>query len=566
MADLVATTSPRLQERFAGGGLARLPGARQAALLIGIAAAVAIGVALVLWLRTPSYALLYGGLEAKDAAAVTQALAGLNEPYQLSADGGAILVPEADIPAVRLKLAAQGLPRGGASAVSEDGSSTSPFGLSDFAEKARYQARLESDLANTIASLQSVQSARVHLALPKSSAFIRDQRPASASVVVTLYAGRSLDAGQVAAIVHLVAASVPDLDPRNVSVIDQKGELLTASNPGGAAAVADGRFRLTQTVESAYADRVEEILAPLVGAGHVRAQVVADLDFTETEKTSETYDNKNPALRSEQVSSDTRVAGGGAQGIPGALSNQPPSTPPQPTAANPAAGATPAGAAPSTATAAAATPTDTSSSATRNYELDRTISHVRDPIGSVTRLSVAVVVDDRHVVGKDGKVSDVPYSATELAQMTTLVKNAVGYDAGRGDSVNVVNVAFRGDRAAGPTASGTPLWDRPGVRDLLRLGIGAVLLLTLILAVLRPLLRSLVAPAPGRGHASAPMLPGAGEPAPDRVTLGANAALPPAGATQMDYDQKVALAKRVASQDPRQLAQVVQEWVSADGK
>ncbi|GAP65260.1 flagellar M-ring protein [Mizugakiibacter sediminis] len=553
----LATASNAVPQRAAARiNLAQLPGARQLLLLVGIAAAVAVGVAIVLWSRSPSYALLYANLDEKDAAQVVQALQAAGEPYQLGGSGGSVFVPSADVTSLRLKLAAQGLPRG--SAESAAAAADSPFGMSDFAEKARYQQGLENDLANTIASLQSVKSARVHLALPKASAFIRDRRPASASVVVTLYPGRRLDPSQVGAIVHLVASSVPDLDPRQVSVIDQQGQLLTAGDGGSAADVADARFRLMQSVEDAYAARVEELLTPLVGAGRVRAQVVADMDFTETEKTSETFDHDKPALRSEQVSSEQRRDGGGeAQGIPGALSNQPPSTPAQPTAANPAAGAAAQPAA--AATQAAAAPTESSSAATRNYELDRTISHTRAPVGAIRRLSVAVVVDNKQAVDAQGASKSVPIGKAELAQMTELVKNAVGFDAARGDSVSVVNVPFHTEPAA--DVPGTPLLSRPGVRDVIKQGLGALVLLVLMFGVLRPLFRSLVGPAAPRRAAPAPALPAA-EPAPDRLTLGA---APAAAQAPLDYDQKVTLAKRMVSQDPKQVAQVVKSWVAEDG-
>jgi flagellar M-ring protein FliF len=565
MADNSSRNALALPGKLAGaGGLMRTPGVRQGLLLVGIAAAVALGVAMVLWLRAPSYALLYGGLSAQDASAVTQALANMSEPYQLSPDGSSIMVPQGDLASVRLKLAAQGLPRGTATLQGGDSGSGSPFGLSDYAEKIHYQDRLERDLASTISSLQPVQSARVHLALPKPSAFISDRRPASASVLLTLYPGRTLDAGQVAAIVHLVSSSVPDLEPGNVAVVDQKGDLLTASTPGSASAIADGRFRTTQMIENAYAARIEQMLAPLVGANHVRAQVVANLDFTQTEQTSETYNGAKPALRSEQTSMTQRTEGGGAQGIPGALSNQPPVQTPQATAANPGAAAP--GAAPAAAASAGkGTPMDVSKNATRNFELDRTIAHTKEAVGGVRRISVAVLVDDKRVVGKDGKAKEVPYGAKELAEMTELVKTAVGYDAKRGDTVSLVNVAFRAAADAAAAPPSTPFWQRPGIENLIKLGIGALLLLSLIFGVLRPLLRALLAPSAAPGAAAAQAQIGADEPAPDRVTLGHNAALPMPSPAVVEYEQKLAEVKRLADKEPRQVAQIVQGWVGADG-
>ncbi|MGN6283007.1 flagellar basal-body MS-ring/collar protein FliF, partial [Frateuria sp.] len=282
MADNAIATTDSPANRFDLKQLARSPASRQLLLLVGMAAAVALGVAVVLWSRGPNWGLLYAGLGQQDAAAITQALQSTNTPYQLGNDGSSIMVPASDLAAVRLRLAGQGLPQG--TATNSVPQADSPFGMSDLAERTRYQQMLETDLGNTIGSLQGVRAARVHLALAKPSAFIRDSREASASVLVTLYPGRQLDASQVAAIVHLVAASVPDLDAKQVSVIDQQGQLLTGSDPDSAAAVGDSRLRLATRMENSYAQRIEELLTPLVGPGKVHAQVSVDLDFSATEK------------------------------------------------------------------------------------------------------------------------------------------------------------------------------------------------------------------------------------------------------------------------------------------
>jgi len=530
--------------------IARIPGARQALLLLGIAAAVAIGVAVVMWSRAPNYSLLYANLDEKDAAQVVQALQAGNTDYQLGNGGTTIFVNANELSQVRLKLASQGLPRG-AAAGDVSGDTQNPFGMSEMAEKARYQQLLENDLAATIQNLQSVKSARVHLALPKSSAFIRDRSQASASVMLALYPGRQIDSSQVGAIVHLVAASVPELDPRRVSVIDQAGQLLTTSDPTSDAAVGDARFRLVRQIETAYAGRVEELLTPLVGAGHVRAQVVAQMDFTETEKTSENFDPQRTTLRSEQSASERR-ADAPASGIPGALSNQPPATPPQATAAKPGAPA---------ATGTAQTDNgEISSSATRNYEVDRTISHTREPVGTVHRLTVAVALDNKNTFDEKGKPVSTPFSKGEIEQMTSLVKNAVGFDDKRGDSVSVINAAFRGEPDAEQVS--IPLWEQPSMRELFKQSIGALLALGLILIVLRPLFRNLVGPA--RSNALALAGVGAdGEPMADTLTLGGRTSAP--GTPPLGFEQKIELAKRVAGQDPKQVAQVVKSWVGEDG-
>ena len=540
--------------------LARNPATRQMLLLVAVAAAVALGVAVVLWSRGPNYGLLYAGLEQKDAAAITQELQSTQTPYQLSNDGSSIMAPAADLAALRLKLAARGLPQGSAaSSVAPAGDS--PFGMSDLAERTRYQQMLETDLGNTIGGLQSVRAARVHLALPKASAFIRDTRPASASVLLTLYPGRQLDAGQVAAIVHLVAASVPDLDPRQVSVIDQQGQLLTV-DPDSPGAIGDNRLRLATRIENTYAQRIEELLTPLAGPGRVRAQVYADLDFSQTEKATETFGHDHPALRSEQTSSEQRGGAAASGGVPGALSNQPPSMVAQPTAAKPGAGQP---VAPGAAAATAAAPTENSSNATRNYELDRTISHVSDPAGRLARLTVAVVLDNKLVNGATDTATpgkSVPFTAQELEHLTELTKNAVGFSAARGDSVSVINQPFQ--RGPGIEAlPETPLWQRPGAMDLIKQSLGALLALLVAFGLLRPLLKGLL-----RGDASARALPSPMPTISVRVDDDAQAAEPArlnAAAPILAYEQRVGLARRMVGDNSKQVAQVVKNWVGEDG-
>jgi flagellar M-ring protein FliF len=536
-------------------------------LLVAVAAAVALGVAVVLWSRGPNYGLLYAGLGQSDAAAIAQQLQSTNTPFQLSSDGSSIMAPAADLAALRLKLAGQGLPQGTASSTAKGGDS--PFGMSDLAERTRYQQLLETDLGNTIGGLQSVRSARVHLALPKPSAFIRDNRPATASVLVTLYPGRQLDAGQVAAIVHLVSASVPDLDTHQVSVIDQQGQLLT-TDPDSPGAIGDSRLRLSTRIENTYAERIEQLLTPLVGPGRVRAQVYADLDFSQTEKATETFGHDHPALRSEQTSSERR--GDGAQGgVPGALSNQPPALVAQPTAANPDAGAANAKPDPKAATGTTTTTTstaDTSSSATRNYELDRTISHVSDPAGRLARLTVAVVLDNKLVSGGvDGggepkPATSVPFTAQELQHLTDLTKNAVGFNAARGDSVSVVNQSFQ--RGPSPEAlPDTPFWQRPGMMDLIKQGVGILLALLVAFGVLRPLLKGLL-----RGEAPARALPSPMPQISVRVDDEPQGADEPArlhNTPALAYEQRVGAARRMVTENPKQVAQVVKNWVSEDG-
>jgi flagellar M-ring protein FliF len=542
--------------------IARNPATRQLVLLVAVAAAVALGVAVVLWSRGPNYGLLYAGLEQKDAAAITQELASTNTPYQLSGDGSSIMAPAADLPALRLKLAAKGLPQGSANS-SVLPAADSPFGMSDLAERTRYQQLLETDLGATIAGLQSVRAARVHLALPKPSAFVRDNREASASVLLTLYQGRQLDAGQVAAIVHLVAASVPELDPRQVSVIDQQGQLLT-TDPDSPGAVGDTRLRMATRIENTYAQRIEELLTPLVGPGRVRAQVYADLDFSQSEKATETYGHDHPALRSEQTSSEQHSGDAAGGGVPGALSNQPPAVVAQPTAAKPDVG-NPAAKGTATTTSTTAAAGDSSSSATRNYELDRTISHVSDPAGRLARLTVAVALDDKLVspAGGNGAPKSVPFSAQELQRLTDLTKNAVGFNAERGDSVSVVNQAFHHGPAVDALPE-MPLWQRPGVMDLVKQGLGVLIALVVAFGLLRPLLKGLLRGDTGVRALPAPM-PKISVRVDDEPTTAEPARLGAAAMPTLAYEQRIGQARRMVGENSKQVAQVVKNWVNEDG-
>ena len=553
--------------------LTQNPATRQLVLLVAMAAAVALGVAVVLWSRGPNYGLLYSGLDQKDASAIAQDLQASHTDYKLGSDGTSIMAPAADLAALRLQLAARGLPQGSAGVNST--ATDSPFGMSDLAERTHNQERLEADLGATIGGLQSVRAARVHLALPKSSAFIRDSRPASASVLVSMYQGRKLDAGQVAAIVHLVAASVPELDARNVSVVDQQGQLLTP-DPNSADAIDDSHLRIATRMENTYAQRIEDILTPLAGQGRVRAQVYADVDFSQTEKATETFNPDKPALRSEQVSSERHASGSAADGgVPGALSNQPPVAVAQATAAKPDAGKVVAGKPAAASSTSMAAQGDSSSSATRNYELDRTISHVRDPAGRLVRLTVAVVLDDKLVTtpastakGKTEKATqkNVPFTADELAHLTALTKNAVGFNAARGDSVSVVNQSFQ----PGPTIQAlpeVPFWQRPGVLDLFKQGLGIGLALVVAFGLLRPVLKGLLRSDSRQLAMATPMgsvqvrtddLP-TEQQAPARLGSAA-----PAMEATLAYEKRVESARRMVGEDSKQVAQVVKNWVNED--
>lgn len=519
------------------GGVLRIPAVRQVTTLVGVAAAVAAGFAIFLWSQTPGYTQLAGGLEANEAAAVVDALQGAEIDYRMT-DNGSIMVPESKLHAARMQIAGQGLtttPNGGMDLMSDQSS----FGVSQFMESARYQHALEAELGRTITSLGAVREARVHLAIPKQTSFLRDQKGASASVLLQLGRGGALEQDQAAAIVNLVASSVPNLTPNNVTVIDQYGRLLSSSGDDWGDAQAVNQFKHAERLEETYRRRIEDLLTPLVGVGRVRAQVAANLDFTVTEETRETYDPASTALRSEQVSEDQRVAGTGApEGIPGALSNQPPEA---------------GGVASDAAAADAETPLmNTSRSATRNFEVDRTVSHVRPQTGTIQRLSVAVLVDDTPADGADASSAQA-FTPADIEQFTTLVKEAVGFDEARGDTVVVVNAAFRSPETLADSEE-PPFWEQPSMRDTLKQVIGALLVLALAFGLVRPLLKSLVAnPAGGQylGGSTGDLLPaGSG---------------PMGGLPAPTFDEKVTAARNITGSDPARVAQVVRKWVNTDG-
>ena len=527
-------------------------------LLIGIAGAVAAGVAIMLWWQGPNWSLLYGNLEANDASQVVQALQTAGIKYKLSDATGAVMVPADQVHAARLKLAAQGLPEGSSSGldlINKD----SGIGVSQFMENARYQYALETELARTISSLRSVAAARIHLAITQQSAFVRDRHPVSASVFLQLRPGGRLEAEQVQAIIHLVASSIPDLAAEQVTVVDQQGRLL--SSPGSAqSALQTEQFAAAQRIEDSYVQRIEQLLVPLVGAGKVRAQVTVDLETNENEESHEEYKPDSAVVRSEQTSEQTGAGAAGAGGVPGALTNQPPAggtvaaaTPASALSGNANAppGTTTGAPAAAVAVAAAAVASDpVNKQATRNFEINRTLSYTRQPGGRIKRVTVAVLLDNVAKVSADGKPSAQALTAAQLDNITKLVKSTVGFDETRGDNVSVVNEAFHTDSSELKPES-VPLWQRPMVQDVTRLALGALLLLAIALGVLRPMIRNLTA------QTMTPALAGAtGRPA--QAESGSAAS---GGAPTLAYEQQVVQAKTLVTQDPKRVAQVVKTWV-----
>ena len=549
MADIVPVPVP-------ARGLADIPGLKQVGLLAGVAAAIAAAIWLVLWSQGQNYSVLYGQLSERESGQVMDALTAAGIEFKLS-PSGAVSVPESKVQEARIRLASQGLPQSdsmGIEMIQKD----SALGNSTLMESARYQSVLETELARTIIKVQGVQSARVHLALPKPSVFLRDAHKATASVMLQLYPGRRLDPGQVAAIVHLVASSVPELSANDVTLVDQAGSLLNSPDENAEAAATTRHFEQTRKLEESYQQRIIELLEPMLGAGRVRATVTADMDYTETEETRENYDPQKTAVRSEQTSNEMRKNGDGSEGIPGALSNQPPGTsgaPVIPGAATPGNPLTPPNPATGAASTASSGPSSSSQRSTRNFEVDRTLSYVKQPVGTLKRLNVGVVLDDWQKVDADGKVTTSPMSDTDIKRFSQLIKESIGLKDERGDQINVLNQAFKSNVAL-PPVDGLPLWQQPWLTQLAKQIVGAALVLLVAFLVLRPLMKSLTKPSKRSSAALGEDVDG------DRLSLsGQGKAIKLAPS----FEQQIAAARTLVGQDPRRAAQVVKDWVSADG-
>jgi len=529
-------------------GLGGLPILRQLGLMIGLAASVAVGVAIVMWSQTPGYKLLYSDISNQDAAQVASALQSGGIDYKIDEAAGQVWVGGDSTHKARMLLAAQGLPEGG-SVGFELMDKTETFGSSQFVESVRYQRALEGELARTISTLKSIKSARVHLAIPKQSVFVRNRKKPSASVTVGLYPGRYLEKGQVQAIVGLISSSVPELEASMITVVDQVGKMLTDEHDE-AMKFSGKQLEYKNEIEQSYVKRIEEILGPIVGSGRVRAQVNADINFTVTEKTQESFNPDQSAVRSEKISEESRGGGSAIDGVPGALSNQPPEA------------GTVTG---ETGSVTAAEVVDKMLQSTRNFELDRTISHTKLASGNIHRLSVAVLIDNKPAAEEGAEAA--PYSEQEVNLFTQLVRDAVGFNVRRGDSVNVINAAFSPipEPELLPEA---PLWEQGWVWDIAKQVLGGLAVLLLVFGVLRPVMKELAAKGVEFKEQSQQLLAAQGIQTIDedgaQVTLSGQAGGQPQ-VQQQAHESNVTTAIAMVDQDPRTVAQVLKTWVATDG-
>jgi flagellar M-ring protein FliF len=571
LAEVPAAARPAAAPSSWGARFAGLDAAQRLKLAAGAAVLVAIAIAAIVLGRQPDWRVLYANLGDKDGGAIVAQLSQMNIPYKYSEGGGAVMVPSDKVHDVRLRLASQGLPKGSVSGY--ELMEGNRFGMTQFQEKLTFQRGLEGELTRSIQAVSAVQSARVHLALPNQNGFFREQQKPSASVLVSLYPGRTLDRAQLAGIVHLVASSVPEMAPASVSVLDDSGKLLSGASDGSGANGAGGadaqQLQYVQQIEQQYTRRILDILEPVVGRENVKAQVTADVDFSQSEQTTEQHTpNLSPeasAVRSQQVvetpGAAGAAAGAAASGIPGATSNQPPGASSAPingaaaplrTASAPAGGGAALGAVGAGGRRESVT----------NYEVDKTVKTVRAGSGAIKRISAAVVVNYQKSTGADGKVTSAALPAPQLEQMTALVRESVGFNKDRGDSVNLMNAPFQNEVAA-PVE--TPFYKRPELLDLVRsfawpVGL-VVMALIVLMGFVRPGLKALAASrppslaAPGGTQLSALI-----SEEPPRPSL-----LSPAQAAQIANEQmRIEDARQLARQNPAAVANIVKNWVHGD--
>lgn len=537
---------------LAANGFANLPIAKQVGLLIGLAASVAIGVAVVFWSVDPEFRPLFSDLSDQDSNEILDILQTEHIPFKIDKGRGTILVPADDVHDARIKVAGSGLPHGAGLGFEMLDKETG-IGTSQFIETARYRHALENELVRTISSFRNVKSARVHLAIPKQTGFLRNARKPTASIFVDLYNGTTLSRDNVGAIVHLVASSVPELSSDQVTVVDNEGHLLTDGDGTDAMASADKQLNYHQSIEASYAKKIQDLLEQVLGEGKVQARVNADIDFTQVEETQESYLPDSKVLRSEQSSQESHTGPGAdqAKGIPGALSNTPP-----PKAEPAKKGET---------EAAASAQVDNISQAVKNYEIDKKISHKQNPMGVVKRLSVAVVLDDHDVYDeKTGKLSHKKISEDEIANYTKLVKDAVGFDEKRGDSINIINSTFA-KPAPEEKLPDPKFFEQPWVWALCKQIGAGVFLLIFVLGVLRPILKGLATKSANNAYAG---VTGPGGEIPAGMLLPDGTIAPGAHKNDLkalghlqSHEQNMALLQELAKQDPQRVARVVKTWV-----
>lgn len=522
----------------------QLPASKKTGLMVAAAAVIALIAGIWLWSQTPDYRVLYNNLSEQDGGTIIDTLQKMEVPYRFSENGSSILIPANQVHEVRLNLAGQGLPKG--STPGFEILENHQFGSSQFLEQVNYQRALEGELARSIQSLSAVQKARVHLAIAKPTVFARERQLPSVSVLLNLYPGRILNTEQVNAIIHLVASSIPNLPVKNVTVVDQQGNLLsgqkddileTGLNPG--------QLQYVQNMEQNFVQRIETILTPVTGQDNVRAQVTADIDFSRVERAEETYrPNNNPAesaaVRSRQQSESITISQPDG-GIPGALSNRPPAPAQAPIDEE------------QTEDQQDVTPTDTRKESTTNYEVDKTVSHIKQSIGQINRLSAAVVINYQTTMDKAGNPISEPLPDEEIEKITALVKQAIGFNEARGDTLTITNSQFRLKEEA---LAELPFWKDPDTvllaKDISKQLLIAAIVLFFLQKIFRPFVKNLLPPPP----APVPALTADESAEEDRTEIET--------IKIVTLEQNLEKARLLAINEPAIVANVVKEWMSSN--
>ena len=539
MAETKANPSANLLAQLASNDVLR-----QLLILVGIAASVAVGVAAVMWSQGSDFRTLYANVEPQRAAGVVDALNAAGIPYKIQDSTGSIMVTSKQLQDARIKLAGQGVMRDGSGMAmleQEQG-----FGVSEFMQSKKFHYALEQELARTIESMHQVRKARVHLAIPKQSVFVRDRKAASASIMLDVFPGSVIDKQNVGAIVNLVASSISGLAPEQVTVVDQQGQQLSYQGDKDDLGLSSRQFTYRQRIEESYQQSIEELLGPLADAGQVRVKVAADIDFSSVEESRESWSPDSKVVRSEQI--NEQVGGNvnaNASGIPGALSNQPPSD---------------------GANAEQAKPETGNRSIVRNYEIERILNHSSTPTGMVRRLSVAVVVANRQSTDEEGKAITVEVSPAELEKLNLLVRDAIGFDAGRGDRVTVVSADFRPVESTEMDMSEPGFWELPWFANLVKQSLVGIGVLFIIFAILRPGMRSLMQAQVNGAQAAPRALPeGSEDGVSGEVLHPAIAALgAPPMAGRMGFEDKMTEVRSVVDENPQRVAQVMKKWVAEE--
>ena len=519
-------------------------------LILSLAAVLALGVGVTLWSIKPEFTPVYSNLNQSDVGLVADVLRTSNIPFRIDSSSGMILVANNKISEAKILLAAEGLPQSNGTGY-EVLKDKPALGTSQFMETARYQHALETELSRTIAGMRNIENSRVHIATPKQSVFVRNRGLTSASVMIKLMPGRVLEAGQVSSITHLVASSVPYLDASSVTIVDQWGQLLSSNGDDDVIAQSNKQLAYKKSVEQTYASRIEELLSPIYGRNNIKAQVNADIEFSKSESAEELFDPGESQIRSEQIS-DQRNEGSStaALGIPGALTNQPPAggTVQQENVQEGEDGES------------SSIPVSTSQNTTRNYELDKTMRYTQEAKSIINRISVAIVVNDKDVVNEAGETIKTPLAEEDFELIRGIVQGAIGFNEERGDSVAVYNSSFLPEEVL-EEPEATPIWKQPWLLAIIKQVFAGISVLIILFMFVRPTMKTLM----GKHKSAASNSKSESQ----RLLEGSNGQMALTSSTAgayPNYVQQLAMAKELVSQDPKQVAKVVKNWVAPSGE